>query len=53
MSEDRIEREIAIAAPAERVWAVLMEPEHVGKWFGQGPPARIDLRHGAELIPLT
>jgi len=45
-SEDRIEREITIAAPVERVWAVLTEPEHVGKWFGQGPPARIDLRPG-------
>ena len=41
-SEDRIEREITIAAPIERVWAVITEPEHVGKWFGQGPPARID-----------
>jgi uncharacterized protein YndB with AHSA1/START domain len=46
VTEDRIEREIAIAAPVERVWAVLTEPEHVGKWFGQGPPARIDLRPG-------
>jgi len=45
-SEDRIEREITIAAPVERVWAVLTEPEHVGKWFGQGTPARIDLRPG-------
>jgi uncharacterized protein YndB with AHSA1/START domain len=45
-SEDRIEREITIAAPVERVWAVLTEPEHVGKWFGQGPPAPIDLRPG-------
>jgi uncharacterized protein YndB with AHSA1/START domain len=46
VTEDRIEREIAIAAPVERVWAVLTEPEHVGKWFGQGPPASIDLRPG-------
>ena len=45
-SEDRIEREITIAAPIERVWAVITEPEHVGKWFGQGPPARIELRPG-------
>ena len=45
-SEDRIEREITIAAPVERVWAVLTEPEHVGKWFGQGSPTPIDLRPG-------
>ncbi|MEV8391163.1 MULTISPECIES: SRPBCC family protein [unclassified Streptomyces] len=45
-SEDRIEREITIAAPMERVWAVLTEPEHVGQWFGQGQPAPIDLRPG-------
>ncbi|MFC9651985.1 SRPBCC family protein [Streptomyces sp. NPDC056937] len=46
VEDDRIEREITIAAPVERVWAVLTEPEHVGKWFGQGPPAPIDLRPG-------
>jgi uncharacterized protein YndB with AHSA1/START domain len=49
VAEDRIEREITIAAPVERVWAVLTEPEHVGKWFGQGPPARIDLRPGGTM----
>ncbi|MFE1771229.1 SRPBCC family protein [Streptomyces sp. NPDC059008] len=43
---NRIEREISIAAPVERVWAVLTEPEHVGSWFGQGEPAPIDLRPG-------
>lgn len=48
MSEtaDRIEREISIAAPVERVWAVLTEPEHVGRWFGQGEPTPVDLRPG-------
>lgn len=47
-SEDRnrIEREISIAAPVERVWAVLTEPEHVGSWFGQGEPTPVDLRPG-------
>jgi uncharacterized protein YndB with AHSA1/START domain len=44
MGADRIERDIVIAAPVERVWAVLTEPEHVGRWFGQGEPARIDPR---------
>jgi uncharacterized protein YndB with AHSA1/START domain len=46
MSKDRIEREIRIDAPVQRVWAVITEPEHVGAWFGQGGPARIDLRPG-------
>jgi uncharacterized protein YndB with AHSA1/START domain len=45
-SNDRIEREIFIKAPVERVWAVITEPEHVGSWFGQGEPAEIDLRPG-------
>ncbi|MFJ6790003.1 SRPBCC family protein [Streptomyces angustmyceticus] len=45
-ADDRIEREISIAAPVERVWAVLTEPEHVGSWFGQGEPAPVDLRPG-------
>ena len=46
MSPDRIEQEISIAAPMERVWAVLTEPAHVGKWFGQGEPTPVDLRPG-------
>lgn len=43
---NRIEREISIAAPVERVWAVLTEPEHVGSWFGQGEPTPVNLRPG-------
>jgi uncharacterized protein YndB with AHSA1/START domain len=46
MTSDRIEREISIAAPPERVWAVLTEPEHVAVWFGNGTPQQIDLRPG-------
>jgi uncharacterized protein YndB with AHSA1/START domain len=49
MTTDRIEREITIAAPVERVWAVLTQPEHVGVWFGTGAPAQIDLRPGGTL----
>ncbi|NUK82905.1 SRPBCC family protein [Streptomyces lunaelactis] len=49
MSEDRIERDITIAAPVERVWAVLTEPEHVGSWFGQGKPTPVDLRPGGTM----
>ncbi|NUK72621.1 SRPBCC family protein [Streptomyces lunaelactis] len=49
MSENRIERDITIAAPVERVWAVLTEPEHVGSWFGQGKPTPVDLRPGGTM----
>ncbi|ARF55227.1 SRPBCC family protein [Streptomyces gilvosporeus] len=45
-TKDRIAREISIAAPVERVWAVLTEPAHVGSWFGQGEPTPVDLRPG-------
>lgn len=50
MSADRIEREIVINAPVERVWAVLTEPEHVGQWFGQGKPTDVDLRPGGVMV---
>ena len=50
MQKDRIEQEIVIAAPIERVWAVLTEPAHVGRWFGQGGPAEIDLRPGGIMV---
>jgi uncharacterized protein YndB with AHSA1/START domain len=50
MSTDRIEREVMIAAPPERVWAVLTEPAHVGTWFGTGSPAEIDLRPGGLMM---
>lgn len=46
MTADRIEQEITISAPIEKVWAVLTEPEHVGQWFGQGKPAESELRPG-------
>jgi uncharacterized protein YndB with AHSA1/START domain len=45
---DRIERDILIAAPAERVWAVLTEPEHIAKWFGD--TASGDPHEGGELV---
>jgi uncharacterized protein YndB with AHSA1/START domain len=31
---EQIERETVIAAPVERVWALLTEAEHLGRWFG-------------------
>lgn len=46
MASDRIEQEISIAAPIERVWAVITEPEHVSHWFSPEAPAEIDLRPG-------
>jgi uncharacterized protein YndB with AHSA1/START domain len=50
MKEDRIEREIQIAAPIDRVWAVLTEPEYVTTWFGTGVPIEIDLRPGGIMV---
>jgi len=50
MSNDRIERDVIIAATVERVWEVLTTPEHVGTWFGTGRPIEIDLRPGGEMV---
>ena len=49
MTPDRIEREIFIAAPVERVWEVLTEPEHIAVWFGPGTPS-VDLRPGGFMV---
>jgi uncharacterized protein YndB with AHSA1/START domain len=46
VTNDRIEREITIAAPIDTVWSVLTEPDHIGTWFGTGTPVRIDLQPG-------
>lgn len=48
MATDRIEREIIINAPQDRVWAVLTEPDHVARWFGDS--AEVDLRPGGKMI---
>jgi uncharacterized protein YndB with AHSA1/START domain len=45
MVPDRIEREISIDAPVERVWAVVTQAEHIGRWFGDAG-AEIELRPG-------
>jgi uncharacterized protein YndB with AHSA1/START domain len=47
MVEDRIEREIVVAAPRERVWEIITQAEHVGKWFGES--AEVDLRPGGTI----
>ena len=49
MVPEKIEREVMIAAPIERVWAVVTQPEHVGSWFGDAG-AEIDLRPGGAII---
>ena len=48
MAEDRIEREIMIAAPRERVWEIITQAEHVGIWFGDS--AEVDLRPGGAIV---
>ena len=40
MPTDTIEREIVIAAPVERVWQIVTEPEHMGRWFGDAGAER-------------
>jgi uncharacterized protein YndB with AHSA1/START domain len=45
---DRIERQIDIDAPVDRVWTMVTEAEHLGTWFGDAG-AEIDLRPGGAL----
>ena len=45
---DRIERDVLIAAPVERVWELITGAEHLGRWFGDAG-AEIDLRPGGAL----
>jgi uncharacterized protein YndB with AHSA1/START domain len=49
---DRIEREIVVAAPAERLWEVLTRPEHIGRWF-EGTAVQVDLRPGGAMVLST
>jgi uncharacterized protein YndB with AHSA1/START domain len=37
---DTIEREIVIAAPPERVWDIVTQPQHMGAWFGDAGAER-------------
>ena len=48
MNPDSIERETIIAAPVERVWALLTEAEHIRAWFAFGG-VDVDLRPGGAL----
>ncbi len=45
---DTIERDIYIAAPVERVWELVTQAEHLGRWFGDAG-AEIDLRPGGRM----
>jgi uncharacterized protein YndB with AHSA1/START domain len=47
MDDDKIERQILISAPVDRVWAAITAPEH---WLGVGDPAGFDLREGAQIV---
>jgi uncharacterized protein YndB with AHSA1/START domain len=46
---DRIERETVINASVERVWKLITEAEHLGRWFGDAG-AEVDLRPGGAII---
>jgi uncharacterized protein YndB with AHSA1/START domain len=50
MAEDRVERTVHIAATKERVWDILTQPEHIGRWFGSGEPATVDLRPNGVMV---
>jgi uncharacterized protein YndB with AHSA1/START domain len=45
---DSIEREVVIDAPVDRVWELVTEAEHLGRWFGDSG-AEVDLRPGGAL----
>jgi len=49
MVQDQIERETVINAPVERVWELITEAEHLGRWFGDAG-AEIDLRPGGAMV---
>ena len=49
MVTDQIERETVINAPVERVWELITEAEHLGRWFGDAG-AEIDLRPGGAMV---
>src|SRR5918996_4865249 len=48
LSMDQIEREVMIDAPVERVWELVTEAEHLGRWFGDAG-AEVDLRPGGTM----
>src|SRR5688500_16946386 len=49
MVTDQIERETVIDAPVERVWELITDAEHVGRWFADAG-AEIELRPGGAMV---
>lgn len=47
-STDRIDRSVFIRASPERVWELVTQAEHVGRWFADAG-AQVDLRPGGHL----
>jgi uncharacterized protein YndB with AHSA1/START domain len=51
VTQDRIETEIRVDAPVERVWTVLTDRTHMAEWFAHGLAVReLDLRPGGLLL---
>lgn len=50
MERDRVEASIHIAASTEQVWDILTQAEHIGRWFGTGTPATVDLAPGGVMV---
>lgn len=48
MSSNRIEQQTFIAAPIDRVWAVLTEPAQIASWFGDS--AELELKPGGRAV---
>ena len=48
MTTNRIEQETFVAAPIERVWAVLTDPAHIPGWFGDS--AEVELKPGGAAV---
>lgn len=46
--QDAIDQQVIIAAPRERVWTALTDPEQLRTWFSTGG-CRVDLRVGGEI----
>lgn len=48
MNPDRIEREIVIAAPPDRVWEIVTDPDQMAVWFSDS--VELDLRVGGRMV---
>jgi uncharacterized protein YndB with AHSA1/START domain len=48
MVPDKIERETVIDAPVQRVWELVTQAEHLGRWFAEAG-VEIDLRPGGAM----